>query len=655
LAIYGINYYGDTSQTFYGQRVAVQFSAAPFTSRSLDYGKMFLQWSVPIGAYTTFRLIRNPVGIPTGPDDGTVLIETNATAGIPSNFMDTGLKQGQFYYYAIFVLSSAVPVTWVSAGSTTGLVSKPYLYTDNMFYKLPGFYVSSGANGEITSADGNNTLYNFLSIFGFQLDFIRNEYDTLLNVYDPNKVAGGLLPALLHQFGLAAEPELGQKQSRVIARNAVSIHKQRGTSTGIQLLVTSYSGWATTVANGVNLALDNNEGSFEQGLGHWNIRADSPVAATLAYVSGLGWQDPTGAVLSNGYATVTTGATAGTIYATHATDRFSMIPVVVGNIYTGSIYLWANTTARSNQMFIDWYDINGAFISASTGTAANSVVGAWTTRISVTGTAPTNAQFARLSVAIGATAAGEVNRLDQFQFEIGSTTTAPQYARDQRITLYADRINEIIDPSFEGALTSWSTTNAALTSGSAVAPLFGAKEGVLTASAAGNAVLTTSQMKVYPNNFYTGSISVWSAATSRSNYVTISWYTAGAVLISTTAFVSTATTVGSWSRISVKGLAPANAATATMALTVVGAAINEVHYVDGALFELSPQLNTYFDGSTTINSASVTDFNWDAAGPNASPSYFYRRKTIKNSRLNGVLSTYLAPTATYTLLYAQGI
>jgi len=79
MAVYGSKTYG----TFkYGVVSFTDISVYPFTAQSLDYGSIKLTWSYPLysGSFSTFVIVRNPLGFPVVPDNGDLIYKSNKVA-----------------------------------------------------------------------------------------------------------------------------------------------------------------------------------------------------------------------------------------------------------------------------------------------------------------------------------------------------------------------------------------------------------------------------------------------------------------------------------------------------------------------------------------------------------------------------------------------
>jgi hypothetical protein len=289
MARYGINYYGLST---YGTETAVAYAANNFTATSgavndlgTQYGAITLNWNSPSGNWSKIKLVRNSYGFPVNEVDGTQLDLKNNNMfeaykeTDPTTFIDKNLAKNAFYYYSLFVFER-VNYKWLRAGNAIGLAVEDYGYADNLYNFLPEIYKIANLN-EVAGESSNQTLYNFLSIFGFELSKYHTLTNLLINRHDTSKLNGLLLPSLLQQFGLQYEPEIGYQHARILARDAGQLYKSKGTVDGLREFLKAFTGWAVpTVAsvpnptvNGIsvskNLMLDYNDSSFEESVGHW--------------------------------------------------------------------------------------------------------------------------------------------------------------------------------------------------------------------------------------------------------------------------------------------------------------------------------------------------------------------------------------------------
>lgn len=305
---YGIDYYGNS---YYGASSLISFDATPFTATASSYGEISLDWVSPTGAWAKIRLVRNSYGFPITPFDGVNLLSVFKNDD-PTSYIDiSGLSEGRFYYYSLFVFET-VQYSWVRAGDAIGLSVKNHGNNTRMFSYLPEVTKLESAYTVDTRLN-NPALSSVLNLFGFQLDYFQTLTDLLIERYNLEKVGGVLIPSMLKQFGLEYEPEIGYQQSRILVRDAIQLYKEKGSLQGLREYVKAFSGFAVPTVSNVpnptidgitvshNLMLDYNDSSFEESIGHWE-------SVSNGSLSSLRRSSITKVALTSNVATLTIGA-----------------------------------------------------------------------------------------------------------------------------------------------------------------------------------------------------------------------------------------------------------------------------------------------------------------------------------------------------------
>ena len=286
---YGLDYYALTT---YGPSDAAIAAGYSLTATPQSFGSIYLEWVSPYGDWSKIKLTRNSYGYPIDPWDGIELDIRKDGQNVafketdPTLFKDdTNIGLNTFYYYSLFIFDNAAK-KWKRAGNATALSAGDYGYTELMYNSLPNVYKTTSL-GDPFNNNENEDLYNFLSLFGFQLSLTHTFTNLLVNRYSVEKVGGSLLPTFMQQFGLAYEPELGLQQERILLQNSVIINKERGSRGGLIEYFKAYSGYelggASTAPNpnvlgltvGPNIMLDYNDSSFEESHGNWQSVSSS--------------------------------------------------------------------------------------------------------------------------------------------------------------------------------------------------------------------------------------------------------------------------------------------------------------------------------------------------------------------------------------------
>lgn len=623
-----------------------------------------LSWTYPSGAWDLIRLTRERAGYSPRADIGTVLFESPA-AGAPTTWLDSvNLLQGQFYYYTLWVRST-VDGLYRRAADTTGLVTKDYGFSNRLYELVPAIYRDKDFDTPAAKLTGKGPLERFLGIFGYELDLIRTESETLTRVTNPDRVSGGLLPLMNRQLGFGFEQELGMRLARIQARNAVHLYRVKGTRIGVEGVVASLTGWAASATQGKNLLLDQNDSSFEESTGRWGLSsntntvlgrrnvADAPtVAGPVPVPTGAS----TGDIGSGSWMLTMTAAAAGSMELQFATGgawppMLYGIPVTAGVTYSFSAYARGLTLGRDTYLRMHWYNAAGVYVGSNNSVLTANITTDWV-RPFVTATAPAGAFWAGFSLHVQNAAAGEVHLWDALQHEVGGSPSAYQSARAVQIKLAPERRNLAPNPSYEdGNLYTASTGGTAppTISVSTAQARYGTRSlradfpaGATTGFFDGYASYIGGQFTMEIGKRYT--VSVWVYGATSQLIVKVDG-NQGLPNMVPTGEVS-----GAWSRYAQtyqaagtyfpQGVHAAQSAGTWPATT---------YYFDGILVEESASVRPFFSGDTF---SAEGEYLWAGTIGN-SRTLYYGRRLIKNTRLNARLSEFLPAGSTYALLYTE--
>jgi hypothetical protein len=666
MAIYGVDYYGTA---YYGASSQTPFSAAPFLATPYDYLSIQLSWSTPSGDWDYIRAVRNSYGFAVTADDGVVLFEDEKDVSrIYFNDDGTyvgakGLKPSSPYYYSLFVRKT-FDNTWEKAGDVIGIAVKDYGTNTSMFNYLPTILTSQIPHG--TALDETNTLlFRFLKLFSLNYDLYRSQTDNIINRYDIENINGSLIPIFMSQFGLKYEPELGLKQSRIFLNNIVRLYQNKGSLLGLKEYIKAYAGYDNSIALSKNLMLDINDSSFEGSIGSWSSVSncalelhsltDTPRIAPYFEIE----SDANFPNLQTGTLQITGSASGTAELSLSGESPINYgIPVKAGVNYTFSGYARAATTARSVSAKLYWYNKRGVLISSSSsGTGVSDTSGTWN-RFKVSQMSPSNAYFCVPRISIANIVNEEKHYVDALQFEVGSSATYFEEARKIKITLIASRINELLNPNFEGNTNNWTVSNGTIAQYSgevgpdpdAASVDISGGSAQISPSTAAEVKLTSNSMPIFSGNDYAFSIYFYEVDESRAVTPFISWFDSSNTLISTSNGDSVSTS-NVWTRATIIDNSPSNAAYAKAGIKWTASSGLKKIYVDAALFEKSSFINPYFDGSNGV--AQKADLFWEGDSRNNARSHYYKNRFSVQTRLVNTLPNWINVGTTFELLLAQ--
>jgi len=417
---YGTAIYG---RSLYGQPLLGLFSAEPFTALPVDYGSVLLDWKTPGGTWDELRVVRNFTGYPVHVNNGSLLYSAIPTED-PGHLTDEGLPTDRWVYYTIFVHDPGVD-EWARAGVARTFIPSDYGGAARMLDLFP----------QIVRSDA---LTKFTSVLGYAYDLLRNDINSLLDLYDSRAVSYDLLPGIMAQFGIPFETELEPEQYRRFARNAVFFYKMKGTLPCIHGVVAAVTGWQCTVLMGTNMLWTADYSDFVGGIGGWEELTNATVE----------WVAPTdttpGALRLNA---VANGATA----EAHLGER---LPVRPFGTYSVGIQSSAEQASETNASIrFDWYAADGTLVGSAESPV--SVIREGAKQLRATEDAPATAAWLDVVLVMHGVLAGQSWLWRQASVNHGSE--APyQSGRDLRIYLaitdtdpirravHLDRLNAIL-------------------------------------------------------------------------------------------------------------------------------------------------------------------------------------------------------------------
>lgn len=478
-AIYG--------ETLYGLP-PVSTIAATFNIRPIGYDTLEVNWVLPIGPYNEIVLVRSSFGIPISVYAGDGLTLLDETSFFTSQYVDSGLKSGHFYYYSLFAFNTVLQ-EFVLAGFAQGLVISNWGFGETFESWTPDWYLEQDS-ALATDAQPDGPLVRYLNLLGYEMDWVRSEIESLFLLPNIELASGALLPAIGANYGVDFEPELGMTRTRVLVKNAVHLYKERGTNGGIASAASAFSGYGCEVTIGPNQEIQLDTAAFDQSIGWWvpgnastviTFEAATKVPITPPYVlSNLphsAWNPivPLGnEIVTDGYlpvdnANVGVATASGQILfmttCTPATAQTLGIPTDPGVIQVESIYIrpaqQTTPTLRAFTIQIDWYAGNGALISSTVGASITEISGQWV-RAFVVGTAPTGAVTYGRTVKSTVSLSNDKHLFDALQCEINTQATPGptpwQPPRDIQVNLLPIRQNLFKNPAGLSSLLEWSVT-----------------------------------------------------------------------------------------------------------------------------------------------------------------------------------------------------
>lgn len=348
---YGIDIYG---LAYYGYSQPANYSVAPFVASQTGYGEITLTWASPnTTSWKYLELVRSTYGYPTTALDGVVLTQITPTS-IAKSYDDPELTPGTIYYYTMFITveaptwasgtsyalnaqvlyngnywtstgngntgntptagsthwsPSAYIPTWFPAGYAATLAMVDQGYSDLLYNRTPQPYKISTSDTFTDTDIDNQSLANYLSLFGFGLDMLKTSYDSYLTLNDPDSVSATSLDILGQQLGLDTDYLSTPQQRRQRVKNATVNYQMKGQTQSLHNLIAELSGWDSSITYGPNMFNSGDQTSFAHPMyDSWNVNSTYFVGNLVQYngynykclVQAVGQaQAPTGVATSN--------------------------------------------------------------------------------------------------------------------------------------------------------------------------------------------------------------------------------------------------------------------------------------------------------------------------------------------------------------------
>lgn len=385
---YGIDIYGID---FYGYSQPADYSVAPFIASQTGYREITLTWASPnVTTWKLLHLVRSVYGFPAAPADG-ILVQEITPATIIRSYDDPQLTPGTIYYYTMFIaveaptwnVATTYPLnsqvlynnlywsatqsntgqtpaagstywtptsylpTWLPAGYTATLALGNQGYGDMLYNRAPQPYKINTSDTFSNTVVDNPALQNYLSLFGFGLDIVKAQYDSLLQNNNPDTVSATQLDLLGQQLGINTDYLSTPQQRRQRVKNAAVNYRMKGQTQGIHNLIAEVTGWDSEINYGPNMMNSADQSAFvHPSYDKWNVNTTYFPNNLIQYngfnyknlVQSVGQtQAPTGTNSSNTWWQVQVQILDTTVNLNPRTNKYSTWSTV-GNPPTGVTY-----------------------------------------------------------------------------------------------------------------------------------------------------------------------------------------------------------------------------------------------------------------------------------------------------------------------------
>jgi len=195
--------------------------------------------TAPIGLY----IISNQNGEPVTVEDGIPVFSCTTETFVNNlQYTSTTLKLGSWLYYGFFIKYSDGATEWFERVAVIYIqIPKQYESAAALWQRIPEYY------RWIDATEGNSNLYDFLKLFGWELDRMRSLIDSLSIINDPLLAITPALDLLAQQLGVPnTSTEVGTSKLRNVLLNIFELRKTKGTAKGVTAYISALTGCTST-------------------------------------------------------------------------------------------------------------------------------------------------------------------------------------------------------------------------------------------------------------------------------------------------------------------------------------------------------------------------------------------------------------------------
>lgn len=687
MGIFNTFYYSDGTdpnvpQTLYGNPSKLEYSVEPFVCTAIGNEsfsevingkntqvvrpKIQVTWVNPSGTFFGLRLVRNQDGFSQTEEDGYVIYESFDVNNISNTIFDQmfniPITPGKYVYYTLWLLTPAK--VWYPAGYDVILAPKSHavkspegVELESSEYRfvdlLPRVYTTE-QHSTVDEIDTSTDLYSFLSGFAYTLDEVFSSADLLPLNTNGVDVNPNFVGVLCKQLGLPDLSNVSIRAQKRLIRQAIYLHKNKGTELGIGTAVESLSGFAPTVSISPNILLSIQDSTFYKSTGNWMVEtvdatltAETDVAGPTGepYGTDRGWTAKL--VTTDVDQTISLGADS---------PKTKSIPVSEDTDYNLSYYVKAVTGGSGHTIVpkITWYDYLGQEVGTPHTSAGVTTSTSWQKGTEADVTSPVGAVFASITFDF---AAADTYRIDMIQFGLSSDSRIDDFYEAREIELYLapDKVNELSNPSFAETGTAWTFTGF---SGSPVYDTATTAPGIIDGSHmvelltvdGDNFSISAGPYVVLEGAFYTFSVYL-KTDTAEEQEITIKL---SALDIDDNPVVVSGVTIASeftpspipnstWRRYSTTLYVPDITGDVYLLPEVVGAGTGATLFLDAAQLERAYNETDYFDGDYFGRGA-----EW-VGDANESKSFCYTGKLQKLGNIKNYLPEFLPMNSAFSI------
>jgi len=219
-----------------------------------DYDQIEVSWSSPVFELTdNLRPVETVIrwslsGEPQTVEDGFPLVSSTDPNSLYVHTPSNGTWQGKWVYYTLFLKIASTNTSvfidedqyFEKMASVSALVTKDYGSIEDLWQRIPEYYRLQDST--------SRHLYNYLSIYAWDLDTLRTVIDYLMVQKDPQVADSNTLQQLMEELGtIITTVELGAGRARAFMDDILNLRLSKGTAQGVIYALQAISGSLVTI------------------------------------------------------------------------------------------------------------------------------------------------------------------------------------------------------------------------------------------------------------------------------------------------------------------------------------------------------------------------------------------------------------------------
>lgn len=219
-----------------------------FSANVISIDQVILDWelSFSLSADTTtiktlpveLKIVASSTGEPITIEDGEIVRTITSSFYTTSHTDIVRVPQGHWVYYSLFIKYRYTDTVWYERVATI-YIQIPIIYNsvENLWSRIPEYYRKLDYDQE------TQPLYNFLELFGWEIDRTRTLIETIALSNDPDLAPTPAIRELAYQLGVEFDVDvLGTTKVRQLLQNIGTLRRSKGTLSSISDYLSAITG-----------------------------------------------------------------------------------------------------------------------------------------------------------------------------------------------------------------------------------------------------------------------------------------------------------------------------------------------------------------------------------------------------------------------------